>query len=492
MMRIPCPLAARFFRLAEADPQQPAFLDPDGHLLAPRGLLAQQATLLAELYQRLALPPRPVVLSLANGPPLVIHLLALRTLGHPVALADATAPYPELQRVARAVGACALVANLERLQRGRELPPPGVGLEPFDTEPVPIPARTAIFKLSSGSTGEPQAFAVSAGQLFADACHIFPTMGLRRTDRTLAAIPLTHSYGLGSCLVPLLAWGTPLVLPSCNLPAALAHTLAAARVEHFPAVPAMIRALASIPDLPRWPALRVCLTAGAPLAPRDAAAFFAATGHKPHVFYGSSECGGITYDRTHTCPHREGAVGTPLEGVRVEVVDEQGRVLPAGQEGRVRVRSRAVVLGAVPPLPDPQVLTPGCFLTGDAGYFDPGGVLHLTGRLSEVVNVAGKKVHPEEVRRVLEELPGVLSAAVVGIPDPHRGQVLGAVLAVAPQASLTIPKVIAYCRSRLAPYKVPRKVALVPELPLNTRGKLAKGELLALLTGQSPPGQGEL
>lgn len=487
MSPVPCPLASRFLRLALKAPHEPAFYDPDGNLLAPRGLLAQQGTQLAELYARLGLPPRPVVLSLANGPALVAHLLALRSLGLPVALADSTAPYPELVRVAQALGAGALVANLERLQRAQELPPPGVGVELAETEPVPVPAGTAIFKLSSGSTGEPQAYAATASQLFADSCHIFRSMGLSRTDRTLAAIPLTHSYGLGSCLIPLLVWGTPLVLPSCNLPAALAHTLAAAQVEHFPAVPAMIRALASLPDVPRWPALRVCLTAGAPLAPRDAAAFCAATGHKPHVFYGSSECGGITYDRTAFCPHQEGAVGTPLDGVCVEVVDEEGRVLPAGQEGRVRVRSRSVVVGAVPPLPDPAVLTPGCFLTGDAGYFDDGGVLHLTGRLSEAVNIAGKKVHPEEVRRVLEQLPGVLSAAVVGIPDPHRGQVLGAVLAVAPHAGLTVHRVIAYCRSHLAPYKVPRKVALVPELPLTARGKLAKRDLLALLTGKASP-----
>ncbi len=489
MIRPLCPFVARFFRLAQEEPAAPAFLDADGHLLAPRALVAQQSELLAELYGRLKLPQRPVVLSLANGPALVAHFLALRSLGHPVALADTTAPYPELARVATALGAGALVANMERLEKGQELMPPGVGVERQDTKPVPFPKGTAVFKLSSGSTGEPQAFAAAAAQLYADAVHIFSTMGLQRSDRTLAAIPLTHSYGLGSCLVPLLVWGTPLVLPSCNLPAALAHTLAVAKVQHFPAVPAMVRALASLPDLPPWPALRVCLTAGAPLTPRDAAAFFAATGHKPHVFYGSSECGGITYDRTDACPHQEGAVGTPLDGVRVDVVDEEGNPLPAGSEGRVRVRSRAVVLGAVPPLADAKVLTPGCFLTGDAGFFDDQGVLHLTGRLSEAVNVAGKKVHPEEVRRVLEALPGVLSAAVVGVPDPHRGQVLGAVLAVAPQAGLTVHKVISYCRSRLAPYKVPRKVALVPELPLTARGKVAKRDLLALLNGKKTPAE---
>jgi len=485
MKPLSCPLAARFFRLAEKDPGAPAFLDGDGQLLAPRGLLAQQALAVAESYQRLPLPPGPVVLSLANGPALVIHLLALRLLGRPAVLADVTAPHPELGRIASTVGAQAIVANQERLGQSQELPPMGVGILLTENEAKALPKGTAICKVSSGSTGQPQAFAATVAQLVADAHHIFRTMGIGRQDRTLAAIPLTHSYGLGSCLVPLLLWGTPLVLPSCNLPAALAHTLAAAAVQHFPAVPAMIRALAAIPQLPAWPALRVCLAAGAPLSPKDAAAFAAATGHKVHVFYGSSECGGITYDRRPQGVHQEGAVGTPLVGVRVEVVDEAGQPVPCGEEGRVRVRSRAVVAGAVPSLPEKGILGPGCFLTGDLGYFDQEGVLHLVGRVSEVVNVAGKKVHPEEVRRVLESLPGVTSAAVVGIPDRHRGQVLGAVVAVHPQAGLSLHKILAYCRAHLAPYKVPRRLALVAQLPVNARGKLPKKELLALLTDKA-------
>lgn len=485
-----CPLARRFFRLAQAEPGAPAFLDADGQLLSPRGLLAQQAQAVAEAYQRLSLPPRPVVLSLPNGPALVAHLLALRTLGRPVVLADATFTQAELERAAHTVGAGAVVANEERLGQGVTLPPQGVAMAALDARPRKLPRGTALCKLSSGSTGEPQAFAVSVAQLVADSRHIFRTMGIRKNHRTLAAIPLTHSYGLGSCLVPLLLWGTPLVLPSCNLPAALAHTLAAAAVQHFPAVPAMIRALAALPHLPPWPALQVCLAAGAPLAPGDAKAFAAATGHKVHVFYGSSECGGITYDRTPEGVHEEGAVGTPLEGVTVEVVDEAGRVLPPGEEGRVRVRSRAVVLGAVPPLADPRVLTPGCFLAGDGGFFDARGVLHLTGRLSEIVNVAGKKVHPEEVRRVLAAMPGVLEAAVVGVPDRHRGQVLGAVLAVDPEGGVTVHKVMAYCRARLAPYKVPRRVVLVPELPTSARGKVPKKELLALLSKKTTQREG--
>lgn len=479
-----CLLVSRFFQHAEAHPEAVAFFDPDGKPLCTRKELTRAVLLAVDRLQKMQLPPRPVVLSLPNGPGLVSELLALRMLGHVVVLADATAPKAELKRVAMTLGACGILASLERLAGGMVLDKAGLGLEPLTPSAVPLPRRAAICKLSSGSTGQPQAFAASAGQLAADARQIFKTMGIGRQDRTLAAIPLTHSYGLGSCLMPLLLWGTPLVLPACNLPAALAHTLAAAKVRHFPAVPAMVRALAALPTLPSWPELRVCLAAGAPLAPKDAAAFAAATGYKVHVFYGSSECGGIAYDRSQEAVLEAGAVGTPLEGVQVEVVDEKGKPCPPGEKGRIRVRSKAVVLAAVPPLPDPSVLTPGRFLTGDLGFFDERGILHLAGRSSDLVNVAGKKVHPEEVRRVLEQVPGVMSAVVVGIPDRHRGQVLGAVLAVDGAAAVTVHKVLSFCRTHLAPYKVPRRILLVPELPTDARGKIPRQELLALLTGK--------
>lgn len=479
-----CLLVSRFFQHVEAHPEAVAFFDPDGKLLCTRKELARAALVAADKIRKMKLPPQPVVLSLPNGPGLVSELLALRMLGHVVVLADATAPKAELKRVAITLGACGILAILERLDGGVVLDEAGLGFEPLASGPVPFPPQAAICKLSSGSTGRPQAFAASAGQLAIDARQIFKTMGIGRQDRTLAAIPLTHSYGLGSCLIPLLLWGTPLVLPDCNLPAALAHTLAAAKVRHFPAVPAIIRALAALPTLPQWPDLRVCLAAGAPLAPKDATAFAAATGHKVHVFYGASECGGITYDRSKEGVLQPGAVGTPLEGVQVEVVDEKGNPCPPGERGRVRVRSKAVVLAAIPPLSDPTVLTPGSFLTGDLGFFAEDGILHLTGRFSDLVNVAGKKVHPEEVRRVLERIPGVVSAVVLGIPDAHRGQVLGTVLAVDSTAAVTVHKVLSFCRTYLAPYKVPRRIVMVPELPTDARGKVPRQELLALLIGE--------
>jgi long-chain acyl-CoA synthetase len=485
MPEAPCPIARRFLRLARSRPEFPALLGPDGETLATRFALAAR---IVETRERLAGavgPGATVLLSLPNGADFVRAFAALRLTGARVALVDASAPAEELERAAAAAGAGFLAIPPEKLLRGGELFVDGALAVAVrkGAEPVAAPPRTAILKLTSGSTGNPRAVAVASRQLAADTVQIMRTMGVRPGDVTLAVIPLTHSYGIGSCLVPLLLAGTPLAFPTWALPAALANTLARARVAHFPAVPAMVRTLATLPDLPELPDLRVCLAAGAPLAPQDAAAFHGATGHKVHVFYGCSECGGITYDRGAEPVHAEGAVGTAMERVSVTIVDDAGSALPPGSEGRVLVISRSVALGEIPPAEGPAALAAGRFLSGDLGVMDPDGRLTLTGRVAEFLNVAGKKVHPEEVRRVLEALPGVQSAAVAGLPDPHRGQLVAALVAVQPGAALTVHAILAGCRAHLAPHKVPRKIVIVDQLPTSERGKLRKDVVMRLLTG---------
>ena len=485
MPEAPCPIVRGFLALARRAGDAPALIGPDGEVIVTRAALAAGIEAQRAAYAGHIRPGATVVLSLPNGIAFVRAFAALRLLPARVALVDAAAPADEIERSAAAVGAGWIVAAPERLAGEKVVLAEGGGAVAARERcaPVAMPPSTAVLKLTSGSTGLPRAVAVGARQLAADTVQIMRTMGFGPGDVTAAAIPLTHSFGIGNCLVPLLLGGTPLAFPTCALPAALAHTLAAARVAHFPAVPAMVRTLATLGNLPDLPDLRVCLAAGAPLAPRDAAAFHAATGRTVHVFYGCSECGGITYERGDAPAHEAGAVGTAMDGVRVQVVDDALRPLPAGAEGRVLVLSRAVALGELPPPEDPGILGPGRFLSGDIGVVGGDGRLTLTGRVGEYLNVAGKKVHPEEVRRVLEGISGVESAVVAGLPDPHRGQLVAAVVVPERGATLTVHAVLAGCRARLAPHKVPRRIVIVDELPTSERGKVRKEVVMRLLEG---------
>jgi acyl-coenzyme A synthetase/AMP-(fatty) acid ligase len=417
------------------------------------------------------LPPGAAIgLAAPNGPGLLASLLAVRQAGLAAVLLDSQTPDSEALRTIQTLGA----AGVFRCRTGWPRGPEDWILAPATTASSPslhLPG-IAVVKLTSGSTGAPRGIATPAEALVADDAALAFTMGFQDDDRLLATIPLSHSYGLSSLAMPALMRGTLLILPEENRvfdPFAAARTGATV----FPTVPAVLDALLRLNEPPAWPAsLRLVLTAGAPLSPATAVRFRETFGLPVHVFYGASECGGICYDREGTAGER-GTVGTPVEGVRVDLE-------PAGEEeegGMVTVRSPAVASGYLPEGDDR--LTGGRFVNGDLAAWKD-GELALRGRADNQINIKGKKVNPGEVETVIGQLPGVLEVAVLAMPRPERSDlVLRAVVACLP-GSLTVEEIVAWCRPRLSPHKVPRSIVLVPELPRNTRGKLDRRELQML------------
>lgn len=417
-----------------------------------------------------AIPGAVLALSAPNGPGFLASLLAARRAGLPALLLDSQTPEAESLRIARALGASALLRCRTGWPKG---PEDWSRLDITTDAPLHLPyPDTAVLKLTSGSTGLPRGIATPAAALVADDEALARTMGLRDGDRLLATVPMSHSYGLSSLVMPALMRGTVLVTPDES--GVFDPFLAAARTGAtvFPTVPAFLDALLRLADPPARPAsLRLVLTAGAPLSPETARRFRETHGLPVHVFYGASECGGICYDREGTAGER-GTVGEPVEGVRIALGDEEG-----GEGGVVNVYSPAVASGYVPE-PDER-LGDGRFVNGDVAEWQ-GGELVLRGRVDDVVNIKGKKVNPREVEAVLQQLPGVEEVAVLGVPTPDRaGERLRAVVACQP-GSLAPEDVLAWCRGRLAAHKVPRSVILVPELPRTERGKLDRGRLRSL------------
>ncbi len=489
------PLLGAFERLCKRGPLAPLVVslarratvgDVDSQALAARRALAAA----------LALPPGALVaVAAANGPGLLAALIALRRADAAALLLDGQTPAAEALRVARALGARALLRcrgvwpaamadwDVTLLQGGQD----GTG-SPWQgaaaVEPLELPG-IAVVKLTSGSTGAPRGIATPSDALLADDAALVRAMGLRADDRLVAAIPMAHSYGLSSLALPALARGAPLILPEdgdlCG-PFAAAAQLGA---TVLPTVPAWLDALLRLSQAPARPAaLRLVLAAGAPLGGHTAAAFREVFGLPVHVFYGASECGGICYDREGGAAER-GTVGTPVDGVTIQLAPVPGGADADGAEdgdgdgrGIVCVRSPAVAAGYVPD-PDPPRLGGGRFVAGDLATWRH-GELALLGRQDGLVNIKGRKVNPREVEAVLAELAGVDEAVVLGMEVPGRqGEVLRAVIACRP-GRLTSDQVLNWCRDRLAAHKVPRSLILVPQIPRTARGKLDRQALCAL------------
>ena len=329
--------------------------------------------------------------------------------------------------------------------------------------PVPVPE---LLKLTSGTTSAPRAIRFRAEHLLADAAHICAGMGLTADDVNFGVIPFSHSYGMSNLLLPLLTHGVRLVASADRMPRAVLDGLAATGATVFPGTPVFFQKMAELEQLPPLSALRLCISAGAPLPGAAAERFNAKFGRKIHVFYGASECGGISYDASDELRFEDGFVGPPLPGVEI-VQEGEGA-------GPVTVRSAAVGDGYWPADADPA-LGGGAFVPGDLVRRTARG-LYLAGRTSDVINVAGRKLNPLEVEARIAACPGVAQVVVFGVPSALRGE--EAVACVA-GAGLEAAAVQRFCHETLSPWQVPRAVWIVAEIPVNERGKISRRALAA-------------
>ena len=291
----------------------------------------------------------------------------------------------------------------------------------------------------------------------------------------IAVIPLSHSYGLGVLLMPLLLQGTAIMLRDSFVPQQLSADAQRSGATRLAGVPFMFDYFIAHPPEGRWPThLQGLISAGARLAPETAAGFHDAFGVKIHSFYGTTETGGISFDPTDD-GHVGDRVGRPLDGVTLTFIEDDD--IPPGS-GRIHVQSPAVANGYVGT--ERGDFTDAGFLTGDFGHLDASGQLVLQGRISSFINVAGRKVQPDEVERVLRQMPGVSDVCVLAADDARRGQQV--VACVVPTSGVPAPHaqdLRQFCAARLAPHKIPRVVVVFDAIPLTARGKTDRVEIEA-------------
>jgi long-chain acyl-CoA synthetase len=326
----------------------------------------------------------------------------------------------------------------------------------------------ALLKLTSGTTAAPRAIRFRSVQLRADAEQICDTMGMSDRDLNFGVIPLSHSYGFSNLVTPLLVRGVPIALSSDRMPRAVLDDLTRTETTVFPGMPLFYQAFCEMSDAPALPHLRLCTSAGAPLPRNVAAAFRDKFGLPIHSFYGASECGGICYDRAAT-DDGEGFVGPAMKGVTISAGE------PTGGATQIEVRSAAVGDGYFPE-PEPAKLGVGVFRPDDLIEIGEAGV-RLVGRLSDVINVAGKKVNPAEVEAHLLAYDGVRQAIVFGRASNLRNEEVTA--CVVATSGIEEAALLQFCRERLSGWQVPKRIFFVPQMPTNERGKISRRELAA-------------
>jgi acyl-coenzyme A synthetase/AMP-(fatty) acid ligase len=438
------PLLRIWKAVVKACPVQAAVTDAVTGTLWTRSAIAHAAAGFAAAYTISVPRPRGrrVVMSVPNGGRWFEVFLGLAMAGSVPVPIDPAEPEGATVAAAQALGATHLWRD------GR--------LSPIGSRGRKAAGRTLPFlvKLTSGSSGSPKGLEATAAQMVADGRQICATMGIRPGDSNLATIPFGYSYGLGNLVMPLLLQGTHIVCASSPLPHAIASDALRHRPTVLATVPPLIRALAAS-DLEKGSldSIRLVVSAGSPLPREVAWAFHQRFGISVHGFYGTSETGGIAFDRSGQATLAGRSVGAPLKGVRVVF---RGR-------GAFQVSS-------------PAVLGRGKFIPADRACLNEDGELVLLGRTDRVVKVAGRRLDLAEIERTLRSLPGVRDAFAHALPGTEP------LLAAAVVADTSAAELKRRLRSNLASWKVPSRLLMLAEFPVTGRGKTDVQKLRHLLS----------
>ncbi|MGW6237213.1 FadD7 family fatty acid--CoA ligase [Streptomyces sp. NPDC055094] len=340
--------------------------------------------------------------------------------------------------------------------------------------------RDALVLFTAGTTGRPKMVPLTHANVTASVRDICATYELGPGDATVAVMPFFHGHGLFAALLATLASGGCVLLPERGR--FTAHTfwddVRAVSASWFTAVPAiheilLDRSAAEYPG-PRAAPLKFVRSCSAPLNTATQRALERTFGAPLLSAYGMTES---THQATsEPLPDRgylkQGSVG-PSTGVRLRVVDPQGRTCPSGIQGEVWVHGPTVARGYLgDPSETARGFTDGWFRTGDLGSLDEDGYLFLTGHLKNLINRGGEKISSEHVEDVLAGCPGVAEAAVFPIPDAHYGQRVGAAVVVREGENLGSEQILRYCRNRLSAVEVPDRLDVVAALPHTAKGGL--------------------
>ncbi len=344
----------------------------------------------------------------------------------------------------------------------------------------------ALISYTSGTSGTPKGALNTQGNIAYNADRQERTLALADGATIFAMAPLFHITGMVCQLAAGFATGATIALAYRFEPGVVLDAIREHRPAFMVGPSTAYMALMARPDVTPedFASFATISSGGAPLPPAIVEEFRRRFGHYIRNGYGLTEC---TAPCASVPPGLEApidpvsgtlAVGVPGPDTMLRIIDDAGQDVPFGVPGEIAVRGPMVIPGYWR-LPEASAATlPGGELrTGDIGFMDKDGWLYVVDRKKDMINASGFKVWPREVEDVLYTHPAVREAAVVGVPDAYRGESVKAYVSLKPGASADPAGIIAYCEERLAAYKYPREVEVLPDLPKTTSGKILRREL---------------
>jgi long-chain acyl-CoA synthetase len=359
----------------------------------------------------------------------------------------------------------------------------GVSQRTQHRPPQTSPEDLAFIFYTSGTTGLPKGVMLTHRNIVFGGANTALHYGLRETDVTIACLPLVHIFANASPVLGSLNSGGCVVVMERFQTDAVLEAIERHRVTWFPGVPTMFSYLiqgieGSNRDLS---SLRMGLSGGASLSEEHLRAFERLFGAEILEVYGLTESTGLVTANPLYGVRKVGSIGVSVAGVGVRVVDDEGKDVPRGDVGEI-VFSGPNATPGYWNLPDvtKRTIRNGWVHTGDLAYQDEEGYFFMAGRRDELIISGGYNIYPREIEEVLYRHPSVGEAAVVGAHHPELGEVPKAFVAPREGCNISAEQIIDFCREHLAPYKVPKEVVIMRELPKNPTGKILKKELKVL------------
>lgn len=332
---------------------------------------------------------------------------------------------------------------------------------------------------TSGTTGRSKGAMLTHNNLLSNALSLAEAWQFSDQDVLLHALPIFHTHGLFVAINIILATsGRILFLPKFDLDAIMTLMPKATTMM---GVPTFYTRMCDDERLTRDATahIRLFISGSAPLLADSHKQFAARTGHAILERYGMTETN-MNTSNPYDGERRPGTVGFPLPGVELKITDpDQGRVLSQGEVGQIELRGPNVFKGywQMPEKTAAELRPDGFFITGDLGRIDADGYLHIVGRNKDLIISGGYNIYPKEIELILDDQPGVLESAVLGVPHPDLGETVLGVIVAAPGQHPDLDQIATTAASTLARFKQPRKLILIDQLPRNTMGKVQKNIL---------------